>query len=116
MRTKREAILTWYQPEAILYALLSFAGSLFDLEENTEYDIRLQLQDPDGVRSEAEKSITVRTRAEPKPASDGRVFHVYPPGYEGHRGVPSAYTDVQPVSAEQPSAGTGNFAAEKDKK
>ncbi len=66
-----------------------FAGSLFDLEEDTEYEVRLQLQDPDGTSGEAEKNVTVRTRAEPKPASDGRVFHVYPPGYEGPRETPS---------------------------
>ena len=66
-----------------------FAGSLFDLKENTEYEVRLRLQDPDGVTGEAEKNITVRTRPEPRPASDGRVFHVYPPGYEGQRETPA---------------------------
>jgi hypothetical protein len=65
-----------------------FAGSLFDLEEDTEYEVRLKIQDPDGVNGEAEKNITVRTRAEPQPASDGRVFHVYPPGYNGPREEP----------------------------
>jgi len=66
-----------------------FAGSLFDLEEDTEYEVRLKIRDPDGVNGETEKSITVRTRAEPQPASDGRVFHVYPPGYRGSREEPS---------------------------
>ena len=66
-----------------------FAGSLFDLKENTEYEVRLQLHDPDGVNGESEKMVTVRTRAEPQPASDGRVFHVYPPGYKGPREQPA---------------------------
>ena len=66
-----------------------FAGSLFDLEEGTEYEVRLSIQDPDGVKGEAEKNVTVRTRAEPQPAVDGRVFHVYPPGYKGPREEPA---------------------------
>jgi len=33
--------------------------------------------------------VTVRTRAEPKPASDGRVFHVYPPGFTGGKTQPA---------------------------
>ncbi len=66
-----------------------FAGSLFDLEADTEYEVRLRLRDPEGVSGEAEKNVTVRTRAEPIPASGGRVFHVYPPGYEGSREEPS---------------------------
>jgi hypothetical protein len=66
-----------------------FAGSLFDLKEDTEYEVRLQIQDPDGVIGESEKKVTVKTRAEPQPASDGRVFHVYPPGYEGHPEEPA---------------------------
>ncbi len=66
-----------------------FAGSLFDLEEDTEYEVRLRLQDPDGVNGESEKNVTVRTRAEPQPASGGRIFHVYPPGYKGPREEPA---------------------------
>jgi hypothetical protein len=49
----------------------------------------LSIQDPDGVKGEAEKNVTVRTRAEPQPAVDGRVFHVYPPGYNGPREEPA---------------------------
>ncbi len=44
---------------------------------------------PDGITGEAQKTLTVRTRAEPKPAADGRVFHVYPPGYTGPRQQPA---------------------------
>ncbi|MBX5461482.1 MAG: hypothetical protein IRZ28_10385 [Steroidobacteraceae bacterium] len=66
-----------------------FAGSLFDLQEDTEYEVTLSLKDPDGVIGEAEKTVTVRTRAEPKPASGGHVFHVYPPGYDGPKQQPA---------------------------
>ena len=66
-----------------------FAGSLFDLREDTEYEVRLRLQDPDGVKGEAEKNVTVRTRAEPRPAAGGRIFHVYPPGFKGEREEPA---------------------------
>ena len=59
-----------------------FTGSILDLEEDTEYEVRLTMNDPDGVRGVglARKNVTVRTRAEPKPYSGGRVFHVYPHG------------------------------------
>lgn len=66
-----------------------FAGSLFDLEEDTEYEVRLRLSDPDGVAGESEKYVVVRTRAEPQPVSDGRILHVYPPGYKGEREQPA---------------------------
>jgi hypothetical protein len=66
-----------------------FSGSLFDLQENTEYDVKLTLHDPDGVTGDTEKTLTVRTRAEPQPAQPGRVFHVYPPGYKGPKQQPA---------------------------
>jgi hypothetical protein len=56
-----------------------FVGSIFDLEPGTEYDCRLAISDPDGVSGTKQKIVTVRTRAEPKPAAGGRIFHVYPP-------------------------------------
>ncbi len=42
-----------------------FAGSILDLEPDTSYDAQFVLKDPDGVRGEARKIVTVRTRAEP---------------------------------------------------
>jgi hypothetical protein len=66
-----------------------FAGSILDLEPDTSYEARFTLSDPDGVRGTAEKTVTVRTRAEPKPAAGGRVFHVYPPGFKGAKTEPS---------------------------
>lgn len=66
-----------------------FAGSILDLEPDTEYQARFVMTDPDGVIGEASKTVTVRTRAEPVPSSEGRVFHVYPRGFEGTRLEPS---------------------------
>ena len=66
-----------------------FAGSLFDLSEDTEYEVRLEIKDPDGVSGEAVKTVMVRTRAEPKPAADGRIYNVYPPGFKGTREQPA---------------------------
>jgi hypothetical protein len=56
----------------------SFAGSILDLEPDTEYEVRLTMRDPDGVSGQAVQNVKVRTRAEPKPAATGRVIHVYP--------------------------------------
>src|SRR5882724_4107954 len=44
-----------------------FAGSILDLEPDTEYEARFVMSDPDGVVGQAEKTVTVRTRPEPKP-------------------------------------------------
>jgi hypothetical protein len=66
-----------------------FAGSILDLDPDTAYEAQFVLTDPDGVRGEARKTVTVRTRAEPEPASDGRVFHVYPPGFNGAKTQPA---------------------------
>jgi hypothetical protein len=55
-----------------------FAGSILDLQPDTEYDVRLTMKDPDGVTGQAVQMTTVRTRAEPKAAEGGRVIHVYP--------------------------------------
>lgn len=60
-----------------------FAGSLLNLEPDTEYEVRLELADPDGVRGAREQSVVARTRAEPVPYAEGRTFHVYPPGFDG---------------------------------
>jgi hypothetical protein len=66
-----------------------FAGSIFDLEPGTEYECRFVLSDPDGVEGKAENIVTVRTRTEPKPASGGKTYHVYPPGFNGQKQEPS---------------------------
>jgi hypothetical protein len=71
-----------------------FAGSIFDLEPATDYECRLVLADPDGVDGKAENIVTVHTRPEPKPATGGKVYHVYPPGFNGQKQEP-AFTGLQ---------------------
>ena len=66
-----------------------FAGSILDLESDTEYEAKFVLSDSDGVHGEAQKIVTVRTRPEPKPYAGGQVYHVYPHGYKG--------TKIQPA-------------------
>jgi hypothetical protein len=66
-----------------------FAGSVLDLEPDTAYEVRFVLTDPDGVEGIAERTLTVRTRPEPRAYAGGRVFHVYPHGYEGEKIEPS---------------------------
>jgi hypothetical protein len=68
-----------------------FAGSLIDLQENTQYEVRLRITDPDGVTGNPERLLTVSTRAEPKPSTTGRVFHVYPPGFKGQTEQPAYF-------------------------
>ena len=66
-----------------------FAGSILDLEPDTEYEARFEMRDPDGVKGEAVKTVKVRTRAEPKALRNGRVLHVYPPAWKGPKQEPS---------------------------
>jgi hypothetical protein len=66
-----------------------FAGSILDLEPDTPYEARFVLSDPDGVTGDAQKTVTVHTRPEPKPVTGGRTFHVYPPGFKGQKQEPS---------------------------
>lgn len=73
-----------------------FAGSILDLEPNTEYEARFVLSDPDGVSgptANATKTVRVRTRPEPKPAEGGKVYHVYPVGYTGTK-IEPAFTGI----------------------
>ncbi|MEO8596075.1 MAG: hypothetical protein ABI759_22340 [Candidatus Solibacter sp.] len=66
-----------------------FAGSILNLEPGTEYECRFVLADSDGVQGEREKTVTVLTRAEPQAAAGGKVYHVYPFGYQGERQQPA---------------------------
>jgi len=66
-----------------------FAGSIFDLAEDTTYEVRLDLTDPDGADGEATRSLIVSTRAEPVPYAGGRTFHVYPPEWQGEKLEPN---------------------------
>ena len=53
-----------------------FSGSLFDLKPDTEYEISLKLQDPDG--ESFEKMARARTRPVPRAAPDAPVKKVDP--------------------------------------
>lgn len=66
-----------------------FAGSVFDLEPDTEYECMFVMSDSGGVTGDGRKTVTVRTRPEPKPYPGGNVYHVYPFGYKGPKTSPS---------------------------
>ena len=70
-----------------------FAGSIFNLEQGTEYECRFEMKDPDGINGNAERTVTVNTRSEPKAFDGGRTRHVYPPDYKGTKEEPS-YTGL----------------------
>src|SRR5579862_5529134 len=93
MRLQREQIGTAPGPNAAndpaRYPLFRytaanmFAGSILNLAPDTEYECRFVLSDPDGVSGAAEKTVTLRTRGEPRPAEGGHTYHVYPVGWNG---------------------------------
>ena len=80
---------TFYVDTLYYTAPNMFAGSVFDLEENTNYEVRFTLTDPDGVNGQTERVVTVRTRPEPQPYAGGTTYHVYPFDYEGPRLTPA---------------------------
>jgi hypothetical protein len=82
-----------YQGEGVFNVEMPnmFAGSILDLDENTAYEVRLTLSDPDG--GGAVKTVTVKTRAEPMPAAGGHVYHVYPRDWKGPK-EPGAFNDL----------------------
>jgi hypothetical protein len=88
-----------------------FAGSIFDLEPDTEYEARLELRDPDGVTGEALRTVKVRTRGEPK-AAGGRVLHVYPPAWRGEKLQP-AFTGLK---AAYYGSGRGDWSVVSERK
>ncbi|MES2624704.1 MAG: hypothetical protein V4628_05470, partial [Pseudomonadota bacterium] len=88
-RLQGEAVL---QGESFHYVAPNmFAGSVFDLEPGTEYNVRLRLSDPDAPANAAaiERTVTARTRPIPKPATDGAVYHVYPRDFTGTKLEPN---------------------------
>ena len=87
LRLKGERVFSQSQVDVI--APNMFAGSVLDLEPDTAYDVQFAMTDPDGVRGESRRTITVRTRPEPKPYAGGRTFHVYPHGFKGQKTEPS---------------------------
>ena len=82
-----------------------FAGSILDLELDTEYEVQLTMKDPDGVSGQAVQTRKVRTRSEPKEVTGGRVLHVYPPTWRGSKEEPN-FTGLMAAYA---GAGTGDW-------
>ena len=66
-----------------------FAGSVLNLEPDTDYEARFVLTDPDGVQGQAQQEITVRTRKAPEPAAGGQVYNVYPFDWKGSKTEPA---------------------------
>src|SRR5687767_360562 len=81
LRLKGERV--YQQSQVDVIAPNMFAGSILDLQPDTAYEAQFVLADPDGVRGESRRVVTVSTRPEPKPYEGGRVFHVYPHGFKG---------------------------------
>src|ERR1019366_9046787 len=67
----------------------AFAGSVLNLEPDTEYEARFTLSDPDGVKGKSVQMAKVRTRKEPMSAVGGKVYHVYPANFKGPKQEPS---------------------------
>ena len=88
------------------------AGSILDLQPDTEYECRLVMSDPDSVNGQSEQTVTVRTRSVPEACKDGRVLHVYPPGWEDAKEQP-AFTGL--MKAYQ-GAGGGDWAVVAERK
>lgn len=82
-----------------------FAGSILDVDPDTEYECRFIMKDPDN-NGETVKIVRVRTRAEPKAATEGRVLHVYPAKWTGEKIEPS-FTTLQGAYY---GSGTGDWA------
>ena len=71
-----------------------FSGSILDLQPDTAYEVRLTLTDPDGIeKGQGQHYMVLKTRAEPVAELQGRLRHVYPPGFEGEKQQP-AYTGL----------------------
>jgi hypothetical protein len=90
LRIQNEESITQFLNNSIDYITPNlFAGSIFDLEPDTEYQCRFVMSGPDGVIGSPQKTVTVRTRPEPKPFEGGRVYHVYPGDYAGPKQEPA---------------------------
>jgi hypothetical protein len=79
------------------------SGSVLFLNPNTNYEVKLNLTDPDG--GAAAQTLSVKTRPVPVPSTSGRTFHVVP-GSGGGDG--SASKPFQGVAAAQAVAQPGD--------
>lgn len=85
-----------------------FAGSLFELEADTEYECRFLMTDSDGVEGQNEIIVMTRTRPEPMPFAGGNVYHVYPPDYDGPARQEPAFSGLL-AAYYTGSSGSDNF-------
>ena len=89
---------TWSRNTWNLVAPNAFMGSILDLEPGTAYEVRMVISDPDGVSgpaANATKTVTVRTRPEPKAAEGGKTYHVYPVKWKGPK-IEPAFEGISP--------------------
>ena len=56
------------------------SGSIFDLQPDTEYEIQLSLNDPDG--GQAEETVTASTRPVPNITENARIIEIEPGNYD----------------------------------
>jgi hypothetical protein len=89
-----------------------FAGSIMDLVPDTEYECRFTMKDPDGVEGESVQTVNVRTRAEPKESTQGRILHVYPIDWKGKKEEPSFLG----LKAAYYGSGTGDWSVVTERK
>ncbi len=68
-----------------------FAGSILDLVPGTNYECRFKMKDSDN-EPETTRTVTVKTRSEPKAGKGGRILHVYPARWTGEKEEPSFTT------------------------
>ncbi len=81
----------------------AFLGSVLDLDEDTAYEVRLTVTDPDGVEGEAEHIVKMKTRAEPRvPENPTEVRHVYPRKFKGKKEYPVYQSVMHAVNGHHP--------------
>lgn len=87
-----------------------FAGSIFDLTPDTEYECRFTMKDKD-ENFRIVKAIKVKTRGEPSIWSGGRILHVYPAKWKGDKKEPW-YTTLQGAYY---GSGTGDWSVVRER-
>ena len=87
LRLHRERIYSESRVDVV--APNMFAGSILDLEPDTEYEARFVMSDADGVRGEAQRTARCARARSRCRYRGGRVFHVYPHGFTGQKTEPA---------------------------
>ena len=87
-----------------------FAGSILDVNPDTEYECRFTMIDTDN-KTKMGRTVKVHTRAEPRAYTGGRILHVYPAVYTGEKKEPSFTT----LMAAYYGAGLGDWNVVQEK-